>query len=360
MLETVLPIPFWLEMAAALTGGLSGAMSAVRARYDMFGVACIAIITGLAGGIMRDLLLQDYGIYAFQKPTLIVACAVAGVIVFYFGKLATYLDPIVDLLDNLSVALWAVISVGKGIAAGLETITAVGGGILRDVCMNREPEAFQAGTLYGSAALIGSTAYALMAQNHILEQYAPWACAAIVLALRYASLLLGWRTKPPRDYTDVVTKAVARPVRSVARRVRPPKGKVERDRERTGYERLRRIWRAPGSTSPLPPVAPGRKPSGAGSPLSGTKPAAAGNSVGAKTPAAAGDPAAAEGFAGGAGAAGGKVVAEERDPSDRIVIGRAELNRLKQESKSPEPPDPFEPSGLADPVEPPDPFEPKS
>ena len=233
MLETVLPIPFWLEMAAALTGGLSGAMSAVRARYDMFGVACIAIITGLAGGIMRDLLLQDYGIYAFQKPTLIVACAVAGVIVFYFGKLATYLDPIVDLLDNLSVALWAVISVGKGIAAGLDiipsiilgTITAVGGGILRDVCMNREPEAFQAGTLYGSAALIGSTAYALMAQNHILEQYAPWACAAIVLALRYASLLLGWRTKPPRDYTDVVTKAVARPVRSVARRVRPPRAR---------------------------------------------------------------------------------------------------------------------------------------
>ena len=109
---------FWLELAAALTGGLSGAMSAVRARYDIFGVACIAIITGLAGGIMRDLLMQNYGIYAFQKPTLIIACAGAGVVVFYFGKLATYLDPIVDLLDNLSVALWAVISVGKSLSAG--------------------------------------------------------------------------------------------------------------------------------------------------------------------------------------------------------------------------------------------------
>ncbi len=58
-------------------------------------------------------------------------------------------------------------------------------------------------------------------------------------------------------------------------------------------------------------------------------------------------------------AAGSKVVAEERDPSDRIVIGRAELNRLKQEGENPEPSDPFEPSGLADPAEPPDPFEPK-
>ena len=48
MLDVALTIPFWLELAAALTGGLSGAMSAVRARYDIFGVACIAIITGLA------------------------------------------------------------------------------------------------------------------------------------------------------------------------------------------------------------------------------------------------------------------------------------------------------------------------
>ena len=104
MLEVVLTIPFWLELAAALTGGLSGAMSAVRARYDIFGVVCIALTAGLAGGIMRDLLMQNYGIYAFQKPELLLACAGAGVIVFYFGKLATYLDPVVALLDNLSTS----------------------------------------------------------------------------------------------------------------------------------------------------------------------------------------------------------------------------------------------------------------
>lgn len=250
MLDVALTIPLWLEMAAALTGGLSGAMSAVRGRFDIFGVVCIAIMTGLAGGILRDILLQNYGIYAFQKPTLIIACAIAGVVVFYFGKLATYLDPIVDLLDNLSVALWAVISVSKSLSAGLDiipsiilgTITAVGGGILRDIMMNREPEAFQAGALYGSAALIGCIAYALMSQNHILDNYAALTCVVLVLGLRYASLFFGWRTQPPRDYSDVVTRVVSRPVKSVARRVHPPKGKVERDKERRGYEKLRIFW----------------------------------------------------------------------------------------------------------------------
>lgn len=259
MLEVVLPIPFWLEMAAVLAGGLSGAMSAVRARYDIFGVVCVAILTGLAGGILRDVLLQNYGIYAFQKPSLIVACAAAGILVFYFGKLATYLDPIVDLFDNLSVALWVVLSAGKGLSAGLGvvpsiilgTITAVGGGILRDICMNREPEVFQTGTLYGLAALIGAVAYALMKQNHILGQAAPWVCVALVLGLRYASILLGWRTKPPRDYTDAVTKAVARPVRvvvrpmrSVARRISTSKDEKEPSQKQKQKRERRDVpWR---------------------------------------------------------------------------------------------------------------------
>lgn len=240
MFEPVLTIPFWLELAAALTGGISGAMSAVRARYDIFGTICIACTCGLFGGIMRDLLLQNYGIYAFQKPTLILCCIIAAIVVFYFGKLISYLDPIVDLLDNVSCGLWAVISVGKGLSAGLDvipaillgTVTAIGGGVMRDVFMNRQPEAFQAGALYGSASLIGSTAFALMKQNHLLEDWAAFACVALILIVRYTSLIFGLHTTPPRDYSDKVTRTVVRPVRAVARVVRPPKSKVKREKER--------------------------------------------------------------------------------------------------------------------------------
>lgn len=319
-LETAFDLPFWFEFAATVTGGLSGGMSAVRARYDIFGTVAIACITGMGGGIIRDILLQNYGLYAFQSPWFLLSCALAGVAVFYFGKLATYLDPVVALLDNLSVALWAVISVGKGLSAGLDvvpsiilgTVTAVGGGILRDVFMNREPEAFQAGAMYGSAALIGSTVYALMAQNHVLDQYAPYACVAIVLGLRYASLFFGWKTTPPKDYTDVVTSAVARPVKSVARRVRPPKGKVERERERRrAYERLRWLWRVPGGTSPLPPVEK-RGSEAAAQPDAPATPQAA------------------------------PADAAPSDPSDRIHVDREELRRIMG-GEDDEPRDPFEP-----------------
>ena len=228
MLEVALAIPYWLELAATIAGAIFGALSAVRAKYDIFGVCCIAIVVGLAGGITRDILLQDYGIYAFQKPNLILACIAAGIVAFYFGKLMTYFDPFMDLLDNLSVALWAIIGTGKALSAGLDlvpavilgTITANGGGIVRDICMNREPEAFQAGTVYVSAAFIGALAFAVMKQNHLLDQYAAITCVVLVMGIRYASLAFGWRTRPARDYSDVVTQAVAQPVKRMANRMR--------------------------------------------------------------------------------------------------------------------------------------------
>ena len=188
-LETAFDLPFWFEFAATVTGGLSGGMSAVRARYDIFGTVAIACITGMGGGIIRDILLQNYGLYAFQSPWFLLSCALAGVAVFYFGKLATYLDPIVDLLDNISVALWAIIGASKSLSAGLTvipsvvlgTITSIGGGISRDVLMNRPPVAFQTGPIYGSAALIGCMVYCPLKANGILPDTAGILCAGLIM-----------------------------------------------------------------------------------------------------------------------------------------------------------------------------------
>ncbi len=228
MLESALAVPFWLELAGALAGGMAGGIAAVRAQYDVFGATVIAIVTGLGGGIMRDILLQDYGIYAFQHPALILGCAVAGIAVFFFTKLVTSFDWLMDFLDNLSVGLWAVVSVSKGLSAGvgiipsiiLGTITAVGGGIMRDVLMAKPPATFQAGTLYGLASLIGSAAYALMKQHDILGSYAAITCVILVFVLRYVAEFFNWRTQPSKDYSDKVIQPVKKAALVAARPMR--------------------------------------------------------------------------------------------------------------------------------------------
>lgn len=223
MLETALSLPFWLEMAATLAGAIFGARAAVNAKYDILGTCCIAIVMGVSGGILRDVLLQNYGIYAFQHSSLILVCVVAGIAVFYFGHLFEKMDLIIDPLDNLSLALWAVIGTSKGISAGLDvipaiilgTITANGGGIIRDIAMNREVEAFRAGTYYMSAALAGCIVYALMHTYHVLDDYAGITCVILILAIRYGARWFGWKTRPARDYSHVVTKPLEHMVEKV-------------------------------------------------------------------------------------------------------------------------------------------------
>ena len=238
MLESVLSIPFWLEFAGVLAGGIVGGVAAVQERFDIFGTVCIACVTGIGGGIVRDLLLQDFGIYAFQHPIIIVACVTAGILVFYFYRLMESMDWIFDFLDNLSVGLWAVVSVGKALSAGLGiipciilgTVTAVGGGIVRDALMSRPPVSFQAGTPYGIAALAGSAAYALMKQNAFLGSYAAITCVGLVFAIRYLSEIFEWKTKPAVDYSDKViapvkkvANAAAMPVRRTVESIKKPK-----------------------------------------------------------------------------------------------------------------------------------------
>ena len=229
MLEVVLPIPFWFEMVATISGAISGAMAATRARYDIFGTIIIATILGLFGGVIRDIMLQNYGIYAFQHPEFILGCVITGALVFYFGTLVTYLNRFIDVLDAFVVGMWAILGAGKAISAGMSIIpsiilgvvTAIGGGITRDVLMNRPVKAFQPSELYGSAALLGTVVYCLMRTYHILDDYSAIICAALIIVIVLMSMVFGWRTKPSHDFTPVVTNAVAKPVRAL--REHPPR-----------------------------------------------------------------------------------------------------------------------------------------
>ncbi len=223
MLEVVLPIPFWFEMVATISGAITGAMAACRARYDIFGTIIIATILGLFGGVIRDVMLQSYGIYAFQHPEFIVACVITGLVVFYFGTLVTYLNRFIDILDALVVGMWAILGAGKALSAGLSfvpavilgVVTAIGGGITRDVLMNRPVKAFQPSELYGSAALLGTIVYCLMRTYHVLDDYSAFMCAALIVVIVLSSMAFGWRTKPSHDFTSTVTDAVAKPVRAL-------------------------------------------------------------------------------------------------------------------------------------------------
>jgi len=216
------------EMLATAVGALSGALIAVRKRFDIIGVVTLAVVAGLGGGIIRDVLLQKYGIAAFQHEYLLWTALAAALAGFFFADLVRSGRRLFLLVDALSLGLFAVIGADKGLVANigifaailLGAITSTGGGVMRDVLTGEVPNVLQPGSLYAAAAVLGSIAYVtLVTWLDVVKPAAALAAVAITLGLRLLSVMFGWSTPRPVDLTSRVKRLVPMGVRRAAQKV---------------------------------------------------------------------------------------------------------------------------------------------
>lgn len=219
-------VPVAFELTATFAGALAGALVGVELRFDLVGIATLAVVSGLGGGIIRDVLLQDYGIYALENPRLLVATVVAALVVFFFFTLADRLQWILFLVDALALGIFAAIGSDKALVAGLAvlpaillgTITAVGGGLLRDVITNDVPQVLRPGGYYATVAVAGSACYIGMVEwLNVVKPLALIVSVTLVVALRLITHWLGWQTSTATDLTPFVTAAPQKAVETSGR-----------------------------------------------------------------------------------------------------------------------------------------------
>lgn len=227
-------LPFWVELLATSTGAIAGTMHAVKHNYDLFGVLCMAFINGLAGGIVRDILLQSGHIYCFEHWELIATCLLLALPVMLFCHTLDRFDLPMDVIDAFSIALWAIVGAGKAYNAGLAllpcailgTVTACGGGCLRDILLVRVPRIFISGTVYSSAVFIGGLLYVGLLMLNAPELVASAVGIGSVLVMRLVSVFLHIETRPVRDYSDKVQRTTERWGRKLAARRRERKQRM--------------------------------------------------------------------------------------------------------------------------------------
>ncbi len=219
-------IPPVLEVASAFAGGLAGALVGVRRQLDAIGVITLAVAAGLGGGIIRDLLLQRYGIYALENPRLLFAVLIAAVLAFFFFGAVSRVKPLLVVVDALALGLFACVGTDKALLAGLAvlpaillgTITSVGGGMIRDVLTDEVPQVLRPGSLYATAAVLGATTYvSLVAWLNVVKPVATIAVILLVLGLRLLSEWLGWQSPMPTDLTPLVAAAPKKAFRASGR-----------------------------------------------------------------------------------------------------------------------------------------------
>jgi uncharacterized membrane protein YeiH len=151
-----------LNLIGTFVFALTGAMAAVRERLDVFGVLVLAAVVGLAGGVVRDLLIGTPPAAVRDWEFLLAAGTAGLVVLFAFRGLERFARPIA-VLDAAGLAVFCVAGAAKaldfGLSAGaavlLGAITGIGGGMVRDLIVGETPHVLRGG-LYAVPALLGA------------------------------------------------------------------------------------------------------------------------------------------------------------------------------------------------------------
>ncbi len=175
-----------LELLGTFVFGLNGALTAMEAEdLDLVGVIVLGTMTALGGGATRDVLMGALPPATFEDWRYLAVALAAGLLAFLAGHRLSRSMHLIDVFDAAGLGLFCVtgtyVALDHGMgpiqATLLGTVTAVGGGTIRDITIRRVPVVLTSG-LYAVPALIGAalTALAVTADIHT-------AVAAVVAVL---------------------------------------------------------------------------------------------------------------------------------------------------------------------------------
>lgn len=191
---------FATDIAATALFAFEGGIQAANAGLDVLGVLVVGFCTALVGGILRDILLGALPPAAFGSPSRIIV-AFSGALLA-FALLATTGEVASEhlvVLDALALGLFAVTGAELAIRRGcnpivvvmLGTITAVGGGVVRDVLLGRIPVVLSE-SVYAGAAIVGIVVMLLCRRLRAGPVVSMAVGAAACVAVRLLAVVLDW------------------------------------------------------------------------------------------------------------------------------------------------------------------------
>jgi uncharacterized membrane protein YeiH len=166
----------WVGTAAF---AISGAMIAIDKRTDIFGVLLLAVFTALGGGTVRDILIGHFPPRMFSNGKYVLLAIFCALVVFVLARIFKehYVDMeheierINNVFDAIGLGVFAVSGASIGMEAGfhdnlllvvsLGTVTAIGGGMLRDVMIQEMPFVLKK-HIYAVAAMAGALTFFLL------------------------------------------------------------------------------------------------------------------------------------------------------------------------------------------------------
>lgn len=201
-------------------GGVQGAAFAAQfrdRRLDLLGVAIIGIATGLGGGLIRDVLLNEVPrtlVSNWYVPVAIVA-ALVGMLL---QRVVHRMRVTINVLDAVAIGLFCALGTTKALAHGLPVVpailvgslAAVGGGIMRDMLLGVPISIMQVGSLYAAAAIVGATTLVVLTAFGVDVFFAGLVCVIVTFGVRVLALAFHWTLPEQRHLPTGAIRIIRR------------------------------------------------------------------------------------------------------------------------------------------------------
>lgn len=189
-----------LDLIGTFAFAISGAVAARQKRLDLFGIACVTFMVACGGGIVRDVSIGAVPPAGLSNWRYLAVSLVASAITIAAYAPVRRLRHPVLFFDAIGLGLFAVSGAEKSLAYSdnaelailMGMVSAVGGGVLRDVLLSRVPAILER-EIYASAALIGAAVEVGLTEAGWSSVWTAWIATIACVMLRLASLYFGWR-----------------------------------------------------------------------------------------------------------------------------------------------------------------------
>jgi uncharacterized membrane protein YeiH len=209
LVDFSIPAPVFiyiLDLFGTMAFAVTGAFKAIEHKSDIVGILLLATITGVAGGVMRDVVMGQFP-NALSDPVYVVITVFSGIAIFFlYSHLKKHWNLFLKF-DAIGLGVFTIIGatfayhlVGLNFLAIMlgGILTAVGGGILRDVFVTQVPIVFVK-EFYVSASFIGIVIFYLTLYFGGELYFATILGIALTITLRLIAMKFNWNLPKAKE-----------------------------------------------------------------------------------------------------------------------------------------------------------------
>jgi len=189
-----------LEILGTMAFAMSGVLTAMEKKLDLFGVFIIAFATALGGGTLRDVLIGKVPVGWMLNLEYVYMILIGFVFAVVFRKKFDKLRTSLFLFDTIGLGVYTLTGLRKGIEIGLHpiicialgTITACFGGVIRDILCNEIPVIFRK-EIYATICIFGGMLFFALKTFQVNDEIIYITTVFVVISIRLMAVKYKWQ-----------------------------------------------------------------------------------------------------------------------------------------------------------------------